>query len=54
MTDYLVIGEYATDAWKHEAWGRKIEKAVDYRAQHAIPAIVSEQHWASSLSAVTS
>lgn len=47
--DYLVIGEYATESWLHSAFGNKIIKAVDYRDQGTGLSIVSEQHWASSL-----
>lgn len=44
-TSYLVIGEYATDAWIHSTYGRKIEKAVEMRASKVPIAIVSEAHW---------
>lgn len=44
-TNYLVIGEYATDAWIHSTYGRKIEKAVEMRANNLPIAIVSEAHW---------
>lgn len=48
-TDFLVIGEYATDSWKHSSFGRKIEKAVGWR-ENGIPiSIVSEAHWRSFL-----
>lgn len=47
-TDYLVIGRHVTDSWKHESFGRKIEKAVRYRSEGARIAIVSEQHWLDS------
>ena len=43
--DYLVLGEYVTDSWKHENFGRKIEKAMEYRDKGLSLAIVSEQHW---------
>ena len=46
--DYLVVGTYVTDSWAHETFGRKIEKAMEYR-ENGIPlAIVSEEHWANS------
>lgn len=43
--DYLVLGTYVTDSWAHESYGRKIEKAVDYRNSGVPLAIVSEEHW---------
>lgn len=44
-TNYLVIGEYATDAWKQSSFGRKIEKALDWKAKGAPIAIIAERHW---------
>lgn len=50
-TGYLIIGAYATSSWAHSAYGRKIEKAVEYRdTQQAPIAILSEEHWVSFLS----
>lgn len=49
-TDFLVVGEYATDSWKHSSYGLKIEKAVAYRDEKGLPiAIISETHWRSRL-----
>lgn len=48
-TDFLVIGSYVSDSWKHEAFGRKIQKAMDYRAQEGVPKIVGEDAWLRSL-----
>ena len=28
-TDYLVIGSFVSEDWKHSTYGRKIERAVD-------------------------
>lgn len=42
--DYLVIGAYATDAWVHSSYGRKIEKAVSYRDIGVPIAIINEEH----------
>ena len=43
--DYLVLGAYVTDSWAHESFGRKIEKAVEYRDVKGTGlAIVSEHH----------
>ena len=50
--DYLVLGAYVTDSWVHESFGRKIEKAVEYRDVKGTGlAIVSEGHWRESISA---
>lgn len=44
--DYLVLGAYVTDSWVHESFGRKIEKAIEYRDVKGTGlAIVSEHHW---------
>ena len=49
-TDFLVIGEYATDSWKHSSYGRKIEKAVEYRdVKGILISIVSEKTWRDAL-----
>ena len=48
-TDYLVIGEYATDAWQQSSFGRKIEKGMGWRdAGHPI-SIISEVYWRSKI-----
>lgn len=44
--DYLVLGTYVTDSWAHETFGRKIEKAVEYRDNGVPLSIVTEEHWA--------
>ena len=43
--DYLVLGTYVSDSWAHETYGRKIEKAVEYRAVGCPIAIITEAHW---------
>lgn len=48
-TDFLVIGSYATEAWKHSSMGNKIIRACDLKAQGLPITIVSEEHWASFL-----
>ena len=48
-TDFLVIGSYVSDSWKHEVFGRKIQKAMDYRAQEGVPKIVGEDAWLRAL-----
>ena len=40
--DYLVIGKYVSKAWKHESYGAKIEKAMNYRDRFGRPAIIPE------------
>ena len=44
--NYLVLGSYVTDSWAHESFGRKIEKAMEYRDSGVPLAIISEEHWA--------
>ncbi len=46
--DYLVLGTYVTDSWVHETFGRKIEKAMQYRTGGCELAIVTEDHWINS------
>lgn len=48
--NYLVIGTYVTDSWAHESFGRKIEKAMDYRDSGLPISIVTEEHWANEAS----
>ena len=44
-TDFLVIGEYATDSWQQSSFGRKIERAIDLKGEGFPVAIISEPHW---------
>jgi len=44
--NYLVIGSYVTESWIHESFGRKIEKAVEYRNSGLPLKIVTEDSWA--------
>lgn len=46
--NYVVIGTYVTDSWIHETYGRKIEKAMQYRDQGVPLVIVTEEHWIKS------
>lgn len=46
--NFLILGTYVTDSWAHETFGRKIEKAIDYRDKGVPLAIVTEAHWAKS------
>lgn len=43
--DYLVLGTYVTDSWIHETFGRKIEKAIEYREKGLPVVILTEEHW---------
>jgi NAD-dependent DNA ligase len=43
--DYLILGTYVTDSWAHETYGRKIEKAMNYRGEGLPLAIITEEHW---------
>jgi NAD-dependent DNA ligase len=44
-TNFLVIGIYATESWKHSSMGNKIIKACELRDEGLPIAIVSEEHW---------
>ena len=46
--DYLVIGQYVTETWRHESFGRKIEQAVEYQKREFKVQIISEKHWLES------
>jgi len=48
-TNVLVIGVYATESWKHSAFGNKILQAVEWREQGFPISIVSEDHWVTHL-----
>lgn len=43
--DFLVIGAYATESWKHSAFGNKILQACEWRERGLPIRIVSEEHW---------
>ena len=45
-TDYLIIGTFGSRDWVHTSFGRKIQKAVEYRDAERRPLIVGEEHWA--------
>jgi hypothetical protein len=49
-TDYLVVGMLGSAHWVTSSFGRKIEKAVEYRDKKGINiAIISEKRWAEFL-----
>jgi NAD-dependent DNA ligase len=43
--DYVVVGEFASPAWKYGQWGNKIADAMELRTEGHKIAIVSERHW---------
>ena len=47
--NYLVLGTYVTDSWAHENFGRKIERAMEYRDDGTPLAIITEEHWADEI-----
>jgi NAD-dependent DNA ligase len=50
-TTYLVIGTFGSRDWVHTSFGRKIEKAVTYRAAGVGISIIAEEHWAREVDA---
>ena len=47
---YVVIGTLGSRDWAHSSFGRKIQKAVEYRDRKRLPiSIVAEDHWAASI-----
>lgn len=48
-TNYLVIGVYATESWKHSSFGNKILKAAEMRASGVPLSIIGEEHWSAHL-----
>lgn len=43
--DYLIIGTLSTRDWRYQSYGRKIEKAIEYREKGNSLKIISEEHW---------
>lgn len=43
--DCLIIGALCSPDWINTTYGRKIEKAIAYRAEHGKPIIISEHRW---------
>lgn len=48
-TEFLVVGIYATDSWKHSSYGTKIMRAAEWRSTGTPISIVGEDHWAAEL-----
>ena len=50
QTNFVVLGTYVTPAWVHQSFGRKIEKAMEYRDQRGTGIqIVHEEDWMQAL-----
>jgi NAD-dependent DNA ligase len=47
--NYVVVGEFASPAWKYGQWGNKIADAMELRGRGERIAIVSERHWRETL-----
>ncbi len=47
--NFLVIGLIGSRDWIHSTFGRKIEKAVNYRSRGNSPSIVAEEHFVNAL-----
>ena len=49
-TNFVVLGTYVTPAWAHQSFGRKIEKAMEYRDRKGTGVrIVHEEDWVQAL-----
>jgi NAD-dependent DNA ligase len=47
--DFLVVGVIGSRDWKHSSFGRKIERAVEYREKGHSLAIIAEEHFLGAL-----
>ncbi len=47
--DYLVIGTMTSQDWAHTTFGRKIEKAVEYRSRGYKVRVIGENQWVQAL-----
>lgn len=52
-THYLVIGAMASGQWKHESFGRKIQRAMELKESGSGILIVSEAHWRTAIESAT-
>jgi NAD-dependent DNA ligase len=48
-TAFLVLGDLGSRDWVHTSFGRKIQKAVEYRDLGVPLAVVDERHWVAHL-----
>jgi len=46
IVDYLICGHFDSTDWIHSSHGRKIEAAMEFRANGYEVAIISEKYWA--------
>lgn len=46
---YLVVGSVGSGDWAHSSFGRKIQRALELRAEGHSIAIISEEHWIDSV-----
>jgi NAD-dependent DNA ligase len=51
QTDFLVVGSYATESWKHPTFGDKILNAVKFRESGYPIKLISEDHWRAAIEA---
>lgn len=51
-TNYLIVGGNMSPVWAHESHGRKIEKALIYKLEGQLVAIMIEKDWVKTLSDV--
>ncbi len=50
QTNFVVLGTYVTPAWARQSFGRKIEKAMEYRDRKGTGLrIVHENDWMRAL-----
>lgn len=50
--DYLVVGLFGSQAWRHSSFGGKLDKAVDYNdSGKAEIYIIGEDHWSDQVAA---
>jgi BRCA1 C Terminus (BRCT) domain len=49
MCGYLIVGTFGSEEWLHSNFGTKIAKAVEMKSAGKPVRIVTEQHWAESL-----
>ena len=43
--DYLILGSYVNEQWKHQTFGTKIAKAIEYQEKGLPLKIISEEHF---------
>jgi NAD-dependent DNA ligase len=48
-TNYLIVGGEISPAWAHEAYGRKIERALFYKLEGQPISLLAEEDWVKTL-----